>query len=63
LNNQGVAFPDAPHSLFYAGGNSGQFVVVLPEQELVVVRLGLSRVNEGMNAFLSGLVDYIESRG
>jgi len=28
-----------------------------------VVRLGLSRVNEGMNAFLSGLVDYIESRG
>ena len=63
LNNDGVAFPDAPHSLFYAGGNSGQFVVVLPEQELVVVRLGLSRVNEGMNAFLSGLVDYIESRG
>ena len=63
LNNGGVAFPDAPHSLFYAGGNSGQFVVVLPEQELVVVRLGLSRVNEGMNAFLSGVVDYIESKG
>jgi CubicO group peptidase (beta-lactamase class C family) len=56
LNTAGVAFPDAPESLFYAGGNSGQFVVVLPEQDLVVVRLGLSRVNEGMNNLLAGLV-------
>jgi CubicO group peptidase (beta-lactamase class C family) len=57
LNNNGVAFPDAPENLFYAGGNSGQFVVVLPDQELVVVRLGLSRVHEGMNALLAGLVE------
>ena len=49
-------FPDAPESLFYAGGNSGQFVAVLPEQDLVVVRLGLSRVDEGMNDLLAGLV-------
>ena len=56
LNTAGVAFPDAPESLFYAGGNSGQFVAVLPEQDLVVVRLGLSRVDEGMNNLLAGLV-------
>ena len=56
LNTAGVVFPDAPESLFYAGGNSGQFVAVLPEQDLVVVRLGLSRVDEGMNDLLAGLV-------
>lgn len=56
LNTAGVAFPDAPERLFYAGGNSGQFVAVLPEQDLVVVRLGLSRVDEGMNNLLAGLV-------
>ena len=42
LNTDRRAFPHAPPSAFYAGGNSGQFVVVLPEQELVVVRLGLT---------------------
>lgn len=42
LNTGLRAFPSAPETAFYAGGNSGQFVVVLPDQELVVVRLGLT---------------------
>jgi CubicO group peptidase (beta-lactamase class C family) len=42
LNTGHRAFPSAPESAFHAGGNSGQFVVVIPERELVVVRLGLT---------------------
>jgi CubicO group peptidase (beta-lactamase class C family) len=40
LNTDHRAFPSAPENTFHAGGNSGQFVVVIPERELVVVRLG-----------------------
>ena len=42
LNTGHRAFPSAPENTFHAGGNSGQFVVVIPEKELVVVRLGLT---------------------
>ena len=42
LNTGHQAFPSAPENTFHAGGNSGQFVVVIPEEELVVVRLGLT---------------------
>jgi CubicO group peptidase (beta-lactamase class C family) len=42
LNTGHRAFPSAPENTFHAGGNSGQFVVVMPERELVVVRLGLT---------------------
>jgi CubicO group peptidase (beta-lactamase class C family) len=42
LNTGGVAFPEMPDSLFYASGNAGQYVVVIPEWQLVLVRLGLT---------------------
>lgn len=42
LNTGGVAFAGLPESLFYAGGNAGQYVLVIPEWELIVVRLGLT---------------------
>ena len=58
LNTAGRAFPSAPDNTFHAGGNSGQFVVVIPERELVVVRLGLT-LNESradMNALLADVL-------
>ena len=58
LNTQNRAFPSAPANTFHAGGNSGQFVVVIPEKELVVVRLGLT-LNESradMDALLADVL-------
>ena len=58
LNTARRAFPSAPENTFHAGGNSGQFVVVIPEEELVVVRLGLT-LNESradMNALLADVL-------
>ena len=54
LNTGGVAFPGLPDELFYASGNAGQAVVVLPRQELVVVRLGLTDtdVDTGLHQLL-----------
>ena len=58
LNTGHRAFPSAPENTFHAGGNSGQFVVVMPERELVVVRLGLT-LNESradMDALLADVL-------
>ena len=58
LNTARRAFPSAPDNTFHAGGNSGQFVVVIPERELVVVRLGLT-LNESradMSALLADVL-------
>ena len=58
LNTDHRAFPRAPENTFHAGGNSGQFVVVIPERELVVVRLGLT-LNESradMDALLADVL-------
>ena len=58
LNTGHRAFPNAPENTFHAGGNSGQFVVVIPERELVVVRLGLT-LNESradMDALLADVL-------
>jgi len=51
LNTRLSDYPDLPANTFHAGGNSGQFVVVVPEAELVLVRLGLT-LNEA-----AGLAD------
>ena len=36
-------FPDLPDDLYYASGHDGQDVVIIPSQNLVIVRLSVSR--------------------
>ena len=61
LNTNRRRFPSAPENTFHAGGNSGQFVVVIPEEELVVVRLGLTldESQANMDALLADLLESV----
>lgn len=56
-----LRMPDAPADAFWASGNEGQQVVVLPSHDMVVVRLGLTQdvggVGWGLEPLLAGLVD------
>jgi len=56
LNVQGK-FPDVPKNMFYASGYQGQFVFVFPDQDLVVVRMGLAHID--INDFLKELLKAI----
>jgi CubicO group peptidase (beta-lactamase class C family) len=37
------AWPELPANLFYCNGHEGQYVVLLPDEQLVVVRLGCTK--------------------
>lgn len=56
--NAKPTFKDVPKNMFYSDGYQGQRVYILPDQELVVVRMGLSGMDE--NAFLSGIISSIK---
>ena len=55
LNTGQRIFSGLPENTFHSGGNSGQFVVVIPDAELVVVRLGLT-LDESKSAMAPVLV-------
>lgn len=57
LNAEGK-FADVPKNMFYASGYQGQFVFVFPDQDLVVVRMGLAHID--INEFLKGLLESIK---
>jgi len=63
LNRDSPVFADLPRKVFYADGYSGQYVVVMPEQELVVVRLGLTLGDSdtGLEELLLGAYRYAVS--
>jgi CubicO group peptidase (beta-lactamase class C family) len=56
LNSSG-GFKDVPKNMYFADGYQGQRVYILPDQELVIVRLGLSWFDE--NLFLSEIIQSI----
>ena len=57
LNAEGQ-FPDIPKNMFYASGYQGQFVFVFPDQDLVVVRMGLAHID--INRFLKEVLESIK---
>jgi len=50
-------FKDVPKNMYFADGYQGQRVYVLPDEELVIVRFGLSGFEE--NLFLKGILESI----
>ncbi|MEO9571849.1 MAG: serine hydrolase [Polaribacter sp.] len=50
-------FKDVPKNMYYADGYQGQRVYVLPDQEMVIVRFGLTNFDE--NEFLKGVLESI----
>ena len=49
------------HSIFYARGIKGQYIIVIPDQKMVVVRLGQKREVEKRNDHPVDLFDYIDA--
>ncbi len=48
------------HKIFYARGLSGQYIVCIPDQQIIFVRLGKKRGTPGADHRLSDLVVYID---
>jgi CubicO group peptidase (beta-lactamase class C family) len=56
--NAGNRYPDVPKNMFSFNGYQGQNVFILPNEDLVVVRMGLTKKAD-VNAFLSGVIESI----
>jgi len=57
--NAGKRYPNAPQDMYFFSGYQGQNVYILPQQDLVVVRMGLTK-NADIDALLSGIVKSIK---
>lgn len=56
-NPQDKLFPDLPNDAFYAGGFEGQWILVIPSEDLVIVRLGYTPKGEfSINDFAAGVI-------
>ncbi|HWS60179.1 MAG TPA: serine hydrolase [Flavobacterium sp.] len=55
--NAGGYYPDAPRDLYSANGYQGQRVFIIPSQDMVIVRMGLSKDKTfDFNELLKGIV-------
>ena len=57
--NAGKRYPDVPKSMYSFNGYQGQFVFIFPEQDMVIVRMGLTK-NININKFLNGIISTIK---
>ncbi|WP_064967677.1 serine hydrolase domain-containing protein [Tenacibaculum ovolyticum] len=58
--NAGGKHPDAPKNMYSFNGYKGQNVFILPNQNLVIVRTGLTK-NADMNTLLKGIITSIKN--
>ncbi|HSI78858.1 MAG TPA: serine hydrolase [Lunatimonas sp.] len=55
--------PNLPNDAFYAGGFEGQWVLVIPSEELVIVRLGYTPGGEfKINDFASSVIEILHEK-
>ncbi len=54
--NAGNRYPDVPKNMYSFNGYQGQNVFILPDQDMVIVRLGLTK-NADVNHFLSEILN------
>lgn len=55
-------FPDLPNDAFYAGGFEGQWILVIPSEDLVIVRLGYTPKGEfSINDFAAGVIGVLDN--
>ena len=57
--NAGKKHPNVPVSMYSFNGYQGQYVFVLPEQNLVIVRMGLTK-NADLDKLVSGIISAIK---
>ncbi|MBA6156182.1 serine hydrolase [Tenacibaculum sp. S7007] len=58
--NAGSRYPDVPKNMYSFNGYKGQNVFILPSEDLVVVRTGLTK-NADMNTLLKGIINSIKN--
>lgn len=64
-NESDRKWPGLPSDIFYADGHDGQYIVVIPTRDLVLVRLGFTPDKEAwdLGTFISEVLDAIPETG